>query len=225
MIRPATQGPPEKTLIEEEKRPDGVVVRSTTYRTDLNGNTYVAERSREETRKSGSGESSTRQVERPGINGGLELVEKRSVEKVPSGSGYQENQTVYRKGENGLYPAVRLVTNHSEGGGQVTDQTAEYEVGSSGQLELHGQTVARTQKRLDGSLLVETDHYGTSVPGTVDGPRSGLRLTERDVVDSRPGAGGTVVETTSVRRPTVSDPGVLGPPKVISETVCRGKCP
>ena len=33
-----------------------------------------------------------------------------------------------------------------------------------------------------------------------------------------------MVETLSVRRPTVSDPNRLGALQQISETVCKGKC-
>jgi hypothetical protein len=33
-----------------------------------------------------------------------------------------------------------------------------------------------------------------------------------------------MVETVSVRRPTVSDPGTLGPPRQLSQTVCKGDC-
>ena len=97
-------------------------------------------------------------------------------------------------------------------------------MGDSGALELQGQTVVRTTRRADGSELSVVDVFGVSVPGTVGSRDAGLQLKEREFVDRKPGAAGSVVETVSVQQPSVSDPGVLGAAKVISETICRGKC-
>ena len=44
------------------------------------------------------------------------------------------------------------------------------------------------------------------------------------MIDSQAGPGNSVVQTLSVRRPTVSDPGVLGPVRQLSQTVCKGDC-
>src|SRR5580658_10803384 len=51
--------PPARETIEEEKRPDGSsTIQSTTYRTDINGNMQVTERSVTDTHKNSSGETS-----------------------------------------------------------------------------------------------------------------------------------------------------------------------
>lgn len=217
-------GPLEKTLIEERKIGDRLTVLSTVYRSDLNGNLQVSERSVTETVKSGSGQHSEIVVERPSINGAMEAIEKKSVEKMGSANAYQENATTYRKGANGFTPASRKVTDHSEARGQSTERSAEYGVSGSGGLELQGQTVVSTTRRADGSEVSVVDVFGLSAPGTVQSRDAGLQLKEREVVDRKPGAGGSTVETVSVQRPSVSDPGVLGAARVVSETVCRGKC-
>jgi hypothetical protein len=217
-------GPPEKTLIEEQKSGENTTIRTTTYRGDLNGNLQLAERSLTEKRKSGSLETTETSIDRPTVNGTFETVEKRSVAKTAaSGGGYEEMATIFRRGGSGMYVAQKLVTSHSENNGEKTDNVAEYEVGSSGSLVLHGQTVTRSAKRPDGSEVAEVDEYGSNVPGTVGSAGSGLKLQERQYVEKKKGEGGTV-ETVSVQRPSVSDPGKLGPPKVIAEKVCRGKC-
>jgi hypothetical protein len=64
--------------------------------------------------------------------------------------------------------------------------------------------------------------YGRNVPGTVSD--SGLKLQEQQVIETTPGPNHTVVQTLSVRRPTVSDPQSLGPARQLSETVCQGDC-
>lgn len=216
-------GPPEKTLIEEQTTPSGSTTRSTTYRGDLNGNMRVAERSVTETRLSSGGKSVETIVERPTLNGSLETVEKTSVQQTGSPDRYTQDVVTYRQGQNGFYPATRVVTEHTQQGAASSESAARYEVGSSGSLELHEQTVSRTVKRPDGSEVSQVDHFGKSVAGTVSESGSPLKMTERDIIERRPGSGGTV-ETLSVQRPSISDPNTLGSSRVVSETVCRGKC-
>lgn len=216
-------GPPVKTRIEEEKHGNQSTIRTTTYKGDINGSMNLAERSVTDVSKSGDSQTANTVVERPTINGSLELVEKVSEDKTTTGNSYQESTVTYRKGQDGFYPAKRIVTSHSDSGNQSSDNTAEYEVGSSGTLQLHSQTVTHVVKNADGSQTSEVDRFGASVPGTVRDPDSALELTERDVV-SRKATSSGVVETMTAQRPTISNPHTLGPPKVISETVCQGKC-
>ncbi len=216
-------GPPEKQVIEEQKTASGTTTRSTTYRGDISGNMVLYERSASETRVNGSDRSTDTVVERQTMNG-LDTVEKKSVTQSGSKDDYQENAVIYRKGENGFFPAVKTSTTHSQHDGVSTENTAEYEVGYMGSLELHSQKVSRVVKNPDGSESTEVDLYGKSVPGTVDSPEAKLQLKEHEIVEKKPGPGGTVREIVAVRRPTISDPNTLGPEKVISETICRGKC-
>jgi len=214
---------PAKEIIEEQKRPDGSSTKQvSTYRGDINGSMQLIEKSITQTQTSGSTENADTVVQRPTVNGSLETVEKQSVVKVKQPSGYTEDKTTYRRdGNGGFRAAVRETTEHSEQGQQASDSTAEYELGSTGQLQLHSQKVTKTITAADGSKEQVVDLFGQNVPGTVD--PGGLKLYEQQLIQKkqRPNE---VTETVSVRRPTVSDPKVLGSARQISETVCRGKC-
>ena len=74
---------------------------------------------------------------------------------------------------------------------------------------------------LFSSVNQKVDLFGQNVPGTVD--QGGLKLYEQQLIQKKQGPN-EVTETLSVRRPSVSDPKVLGPARQLSETVCRGKC-
>jgi hypothetical protein len=218
--------PPEKSLIEETKRPGGgSTVRTTTWRGDVNGGMAVTERKVQEVVKTGSGETAETLTERPTVNGGLEAVEKTSSVKTQKPNGFDESTVIYRKGASGFYEAVRLVKDHTEAPGQSVDNTAEYEVGSTGSLELHSQDMRRTVKRADGSEQIDVDSYGKFVAGTVRSASDrGLVLKEREIIERTPVAGSAVRETYSVQRPALADPNRLEPAKVIAEAVCKGKC-
>ena len=217
--------PPTREVIEEQKRPDGSsTTETTTYSTDINGNAQVTEKSLTDTQKNAAGETSETTVQRPTVNG-LETVEKQSVVVNKKPDGYQSDATTYRRdGNGGFFAAVRETTEHTKQGSEVTDNTAEYERNDEGELQLHGQTVSHTVTEPDGLKNSVVDVYSRNVPGVVSGNDSGLKLQERQMIDSAPGPGGSVVQTFSVQRPSISDPGTLGPTRQLSETVCKGDC-
>ncbi len=217
--------PAVKVTIEEQKHADGSSsTQSTTYRGDINGSMQVIEKTTIDSRPNGSGESSQTVVQRPTANG-LETVEKRDEVVVKQGKDYQSESTTYRKdGNGGFYTAVKQNTEHKEQNGQSSDSSAEYESTANGQLQLHSQTVTETVTRADGSKDVVVNIYGRNVPGTVSGNESALKLQEQQVIETTPGPNNTVVQTLSVRRPTVSDPQALGPARQLSQTVCQGDC-
>jgi hypothetical protein len=215
----------EKVVIEERNGGGGnSTVMATKYGMDVNGRSMVTERATTQIQTSGGTQTSDKVVERPTANDSLQAVEKQTTVQVKQGNGYEESATTYRRDPTGnFYESVRTVTEHSTSGNQTTDNMAEYEIGANGRLELHGQTVTKTQKRADGTEEVQIDYFGKNVPGVVNETRS-LQLKEHEIIERRPGPGETVVETLSVQRPTVSNSNRLGPPQQISETVCRGKC-
>ena len=217
---------PVKETIEEQKRPDGTsTTQTTTYRGDVNGNMQLTEKTVTQARKSDSQESSETVVQRPSVNGSIETVEKRSTSKTKQpGGAYQEETNVSRISPNGgFYTAVRQTTEHSQQGTESTDNTAEYEVGPTGQLQLHGQSVSKTVARPDGSKDVVVDIFGQNVPGITDAAGR-LKLQEQQIVQRTAGPSGAFTETLSVRRPTISDPNKLGPERQISQTTCKGDC-
>jgi hypothetical protein len=217
--------PPEVTVIEQETRPEGhTIIRRTTSRRDINGNSQIAERSLTEVHKSGMLESTDSSVERPTINGSIETVEKRSISKTGSADNFQQTATTFRRGSDGFYEAVRVVTESKKNLSTTTEQNAEYEIGPNGVLELHNQTARHITKNADGSETEIVDIFGKSVPGTVAAAGTGLKLQERDIVERQPATDGSVRETLRAQRPTVGDATVLSSPVVISQTICKGKC-
>lgn len=215
-----------RETVEQRKRPDGSsTTTSTTYRSDINGASQVAQKSVTETQKNGAEERSQTVVQRPTINGTLDTVEKQEQVKVTQPGGFRDETTTFRpSGTGGFYPAVRSVTDHSEKGTQSTDNTVEYEASPGGDLQMHSQRVTKIVTAPDGTKDSVVDIYGANVPGTIGASGSGMKLQEQQVIDSQKGPGGTVTQTLSVRRPTVSDPNSLGPAQQISQTVCKGDC-
>ena len=219
-------GPPEKQVIDEDKRPDGSsTTRTTVYRGDLNGQLQLAERTTIDTRKQGSTVNSDTVVERPTVNGSLDPVERvQSVEQA-RGTGTQKTSDIYRRDMNGqFYEAVRRVTDQQTNNNVVTENDAEYELGPEGNMRLHSQMVKKSTKNADGSEQEQVDVFAPAVWGTARDPNGALALQEQQTIERRPAGKDTVVETLTVRRPSVSDPTRLGDPRQLSETVCKGKC-
>jgi hypothetical protein len=218
---------PVKETIEEQKRPDGSsTIQTTRYQGDINGEMRLIQRLITDIRKSGSTETTGTVLQRP-LNGSssLETVEKKDTVRVNEAPGrYTEEVTTYRRDGNGGFGiAVRENRQHSEQGGQATDNTAEYEIGPDGQLQLHSQSVANIITRPDGSKESIVNLFGRNAPGTVDSDGK-LKLFEQQLIEQKLKSGNIQMETLSVRRPTVSDTNTLGPLQQISETSCKGKC-
>ena len=129
----------------------------------------VIEKSVTDTQKSASSDVSETVVQRLTPNG-LQPVEKQSqvVSKQGNG-GYQAESTTYRSdGNGGFAPALRQTTEHIVQGSQVSDNSAEYERDSYGQLSLHGQTVTKTVTGPDGFKQMRWSiSIRRNVPGTV----------------------------------------------------------
>jgi hypothetical protein len=219
---------PERETIEETKMPDGSsTIQTSTYRGDINGNLQIAQKTVTEVHKSGSQETDETVIQKPTINGSLDTVEKQSQVTVKDASGgYHQDATTYRRdGSGGFYPAVRTSTEHVQRGSEVTDNTAEYEIGSTnGELQLHSQKVSKTVTAPDGSKEAVVNIFGRNVAGDLNSDPTSLKLQEQQVIEQKPGANDTVTQTLSIRRPTISDPNTLGPAQQLSQTVCKGAC-
>ncbi|MBX9603488.1 MAG: hypothetical protein K2X35_20950 [Bryobacteraceae bacterium] len=217
--------PPEKVLVEEEKSGNTSVIRTTTFRGDVNGRLNPAERTVTESRTSGSTTNAEVIVERPNLNGGFAVAEKRTIVTEDRGDrGKLANTYIYRPGGGGgLVEALRETREEIKQGDQVRVNSATYEPDIQGRLNLRSQAVETVAKNADGTESVERTLYRVEAPGVAGSATSGPRLVEQQLVDRR-AAGAEVVETLSVRRPSLSDPSRLGTPEKISETVCQGKC-
>jgi hypothetical protein len=146
------------------------------------------------------------------------------VKQTPS--GLEESSSTQRLDQNGRFQEVeRQFTGRNATGNQVEENAVHYTLGPTGSLELNTQTVTRIVKHPDGSEIRESDVYGAYLAGRVSdsgSPQAVLR--ERQLVERKPGPGGVVVETLSVSRPAVSEPGRFTPFERISERVCTGHC-
>ena len=214
----------EKTLIEETKSASGSTVRATTFRSDINGRFEPAERSLTQSAKSGVSVATDTVIERPNLNGGFQTVEKRSTVAQERPDGRVENTTVYRPDGGGRFVEARRESREeTKKGDQVSVNAATYEPDVQGRLALRSQVAERSVKNADGSTSVERNLYRVEVPGVAGNTGAAPRLIEQQLID-RKAADGGVVESLSVRRPSASNPGALGAPEKIAETVCKGKC-
>ena len=182
----------------------------------------VIQRSITDVRKSGSSETAETSVQRPSVNGSMETVEKHTVvTSKQGGANYQQEATTYQRDGSGNFALqVKQSVEHIQEGGMTTENAARYEV-TDGRLQLHSQTVSKVVARPDGSKEAEVTLFAPNTLGTVDSGSPKLKLREQQVIEKRPGPGGTVVETVSVRRPSQTDQTVFGPMKQVSERICR----
>ncbi len=216
----------ERVVTEEQTKPGGgSTARATTYRSDLNGRELETERRVSETRVAGTTTTNETSIQRPTINGSFATTEK--VTAVTSGDDTNKttSESVYRASENGgLQEAVRRVVIATKSKDQTVEQTAQYEPALNGTFQLQSQTVTTTRKQADGSETVEVNLYGADAPGQVRQEGARQQLQQQQIVTRKKAADGSVVETLSVRRPSISDPNRLESPEKVSETVCTGKC-
>ncbi len=219
-------GPLEKVVTDERKNPDGSVTTvASTYRSDLNGDLQLTEKAVTDTRRRGATTTSNILVQQPTLNGDFETTQKITTVVNEKQGGTHEDTVVYRKSTNGdFYPWSRQVVDQDKKGAQVVDNTTKYVASDGGTLALASQEVRTTRKNPDGSENVTVDIYGLHVPGVAAPAGGGPVLKEVQEIERRPAGNQTVVETLSVRRPSVSNPNELGPLTTLSETVCKGKC-
>ncbi len=216
----------ERVVTEQQATSGGgSSVRTTTYRSDVNGREQQAERRTSETRVAGNTASTETSIERPTLNGSFETAEKRSSVSTGTDASKTTTDSVYRASPgSGLSEALRTVTQESKSNGQTMKSVANYEPGITGQLELHSQAVSTTTKAPDGSETTQVDLYAAAADGHVRENGGKQQLNEQQIITRTKGADGSVTETLSVRRPSVSDATRLGSLQKISETVCQGKC-
>lgn len=216
----------ERVLTEQQKAPGGgSSVHATTYRSDVNGREQEVERRTVETRVQGNTTTTDTEVGRPTLNGGFQTAEKRSAVSTGTDAARTITESVYRANSNGgMVEALRNVTQETKANGQTVDNTANYEPGITGQLQLHSQSVSTSVKQPDGSETVQVDLYAAAADGRVQDAGAKQQIKEQQVITRTKGADGSVTETLSVRRPSVADPTRLGGLQQISQTVCQGQC-
>jgi len=216
----------ERVLIEENKLPGGgSSVRETLSRADVNGTFHEDERKTTETRVQGSTTNATTVIDRPTLNGSFETVEKRSAVTEGPAASQRTTESVYRRdGAGGFQEALRSVKTSAKENDSTKETSANYEPGLNGQLQLASQAESTSTKQPDGKEIIQTNTYSHTVVGRLQESNAPMRIKEQEIVERRANPDGSVVETLSVRRPSMSDPNRLGDLQRISETVCKGKC-
>lgn len=215
----------ERTVIEQRVQPGGYTEQSTTYASDINGEMHETESRRVDSRTSGASTSTETVIERPTLNGAMQEVEKRSAVTETAKDRSKQDETTYRRNGNGdFYPAVRQISEETKSGNQTVTKSALYEPIGGEQMSLSRQSVTTTTKAADGSETTSVDYYAPSAPGVARENGAAPQLYEQDVVTRRKQADGSVLETLTARRSSISQPGRLESPIKISETVCTGNC-
>lgn len=217
----------QRERVTEVKNADGAVDMTVEkFASDANGNMSPTEKQDIHQRQTSPNtvESDTI-VSRPDINGGFGVAERAHEEKTSSGKGkWTDTKSIYRQGQNGFYEANKVVTQHDEQDRRTTDVTAEYEIGSSGSLELHSQTSEQKVSSPDGSSVSSIDYFNRHAPGYAVTSDQQLALRAREIREHKIEAANRAVDVLSVQHPSLTDPTRLDAPKVVSETVCNGSC-
>jgi hypothetical protein len=180
----------------------------------------VYERSTSQIRKGAETETSTT-IERATLNGSLQTVERSMSVERPTSSGSQVDSTVYRKDVSGNFsPFAQDVKRISKSGPEETTDAAHYEAGPDGKLALASREIDHIQTNPDGSQVEESDLYSKYSAGrTGDANAAEPRLQQQIQRQRKPGPGGVVVETTSVRARLPNDPSRFGAYEKVSQTI------
>ncbi len=217
----------EKVLIESRQDAAGRETRRTTRSvTDLNGRFQVQERTSATSVERGGTTETTTVVERPTINGAMDVVQRRESRETTRKSGSTEDVTIYNQDQDGRFSvAARETVEIVDQGDQATTTTTRFNtVNASGDLQFAERTVQEAERRPDGTESRVISEYGAAAPGRSETGAGNPHLREQRIVEQEVAADGSVVETTGVRRVSLSDPNRLGPYQKVSEVVCRGQC-
>jgi len=216
----------ERSVTQREKLANGGSNEATrVYRSDVNGNLQESERRTASTQVQGANSTTDISIDRVNINGGFQNAEKRNIVSATSGNRTDTKEIVYRPSQNGtMSAALQEVRTITKTGDTTSEQVAAYEPGVSGALQLARQTVTTSTKDKAGNETREVNLYAASIDGRVQEPGAPQQLKEQQSITRTVRPDGTVVESLSVRRPSLADPGKLGVPQKISDTICKGSC-
>ena len=216
----------EKILIEEHKQQDGSVQTTTVVmQAGASGNMAVVERVSAKTEAASAITTTHISIERPDVNNRLAVAEtaEQVVRQLGPGA-VEETRTVQRRDVAGRpYDSAKLVVRRSESDSGSEENSAAYELSSTGRLDLIRQTVSRVVRTGDGERK-EVDIYDTIEPGRVHRADAKPRhLREQQIFETRKTPSGSV-QTLSVRQPVAPDADRLGPARKIEEAICTGEC-
>ncbi len=195
-------GSTERIVTELHPTPGGgSVVSSTTYRTNINGDSQPVEHRTVDTRVSGSTTAVNTVVERPNVDGSLQTAEKSSEVTESTDSKKTTTESVYRRDSNdGFSEAERKVTTQASSGGQTVVSTTLYQPGgTAGALQFQEQRVATTTSNPDGTQVSRVDVYGPAADGEAQDRRR--RAPAQAGADRLPGETGGRLRRRNLQRP------------------------
>lgn len=217
----------QRVVSEKETQPNGSSTETAkTFASDFSGTLKEMERRTVNTTVQGGLTTKQTEIDQPGLDGSFQVAEKRSSESQKSGDRTDTKETVYRRSQNGdMAPALQEVVTETKTGATTTRQVANYEPGLTfGTMRLASQAVSVTTKDKDGNETSEVNLYSSAADGRVQENGATQQIKEQQLITRRVGSDGSVTDSVSVRRPSISDPTKLGSPQQISQTTCTGKC-
>lgn len=220
--------PTQRERVQREERREGArtVTTTTVWREDLNGNYAIAERTRTEAATSGETTRARTIIERPTLDGAVAAVERRVETETRRDGRSSRDVDIYRRDQGGSFrPAARESAEIVEQNGRRVETATRYNTANdTGRMQFAGQTVTETIRREDGLGSTVISVFGAASPGRPIESGRKPHLREQVLIERRPGLQGSLIETTMVRRTSLSDATKLEEPQLVSETVCTGDC-
>jgi hypothetical protein len=216
----------QRVVNEKETQANGSSTETAkTFVSDVSGSMKEMERRKVDTTVQGGLTTKQTEIDQPGLDGSFQVAEKRSSESQKSGERTDTKEMVYRRSQNGeMFPALQHVIVETKSGQTTTEQVADYEPSVTGNLQLARQRVSTTTKDKNGNETSEVNLYAAAADGRVQENGAPQQMKEQELITRKVGSDGSVTESVSVRRPTISDPTKLGSAQQISQTTCTGKC-
>lgn len=216
----------ERVVIEETAGADETkTVRQTVYRSAPNGPWLEEERHTSQTRTRNGTTNTEVTVERPDLNHRFAISERRSIVTSGDASNQSTTETVLRPDVSGRFTvSQRKEMTATTQNGETKTTTNVYENRGGYQPALIRQEVTTKAKRADGVEVTQTDTFLPDAAGMAQHASARPVLQEQQIVERRLKADGSFTETVSVRLPASANPGRLGDLRIVSESMCEGKC-
>lgn len=200
-------------------------VKETTFHTGTDGVQVEAQRRSIETRRRNGESTMTAVLERPDVNRAFAVAERRTTTTTGTADSQRSVEIVERPTPAGkLTVSLRRETDVVLQGDAKTSTTKEFQPKTGSAETLVRQTVATTTKKTNGSDVTETRLFVPGGSGRVQSANAPLELQEEQILEGRVAPDGSTTSVLSVRTQTSIGSNRLGSPRVVSETVCTGKC-
>jgi hypothetical protein len=207
-------GPPEIERVQMTKNADGsMTTASQLYRSDINGNRQLAERSTTTVRQLGDRTETNTSIERPSVNGDVRLAERYASVSKKTATGSETTGSMYRADANGsLREAERELTIVTVSGNTQKSDATKYTLNSDNRLDVAERRIATLVKSADGSESESVDVYGrvNSLHMTDVNANNQTRLQQQITTERKKSGDGSTTETVTVNGRLPNDPSRFG---------------